>query len=77
MSEYLDKHAPLSESDARFLVYQIGQAMQALHPEVLQPTSGLREIIHRDIKPDNFLIQETPNGPLLKLADFGYAKFVE
>ena len=33
-----------------------------------------RNIVHRDLKPDNVFIVPTPNGPLLKLLDFGIAK---
>ncbi|MFW5739613.1 MAG: serine/threonine-protein kinase [Myxococcota bacterium] len=33
-----------------------------------------RSIVHRDLKPDNVFVVSTPNGPLLKLLDFGIAK---
>jgi len=33
-----------------------------------------RGIVHRDLKPDNVFLVPTPQGPLLKLLDFGIAK---
>ena len=30
--------------------------------------------VHRDIKPENILIANTPEGPLVKISDFGLAK---
>jgi CheY-like chemotaxis protein len=34
-------------------------------------------IIHRDIKPANILLSETPRGEVVKVVDFGIARFVE
>jgi serine/threonine-protein kinase len=31
-------------------------------------------VVHRDLKPDNVFVVDTPHGPLVKLLDFGIAK---
>lgn len=54
--------APFSENESKFYVVEMIYAVQALH------NLGY---IHRDLKPDNFLIDQSGN---LKLADFGLKK---
>ncbi|KAI5701464.1 hypothetical protein M8J75_009830 [Diaphorina citri] len=58
-------HGYLSESKARFYIYELAQAVQYLH--------GLG-YVHRDIKPDNMLLSATGH---LKLTDFGSATQVD
>lgn len=53
----------LQENDAADWMYQICSAILALHQ---------RGIVHRDIKPDNFMV----SGSVLKLSDFGLACFL-
>jgi serine/threonine-protein kinase len=36
-----------------------------------------RLVVHRDIKPSNVLVAETPEGPRVKLLDFGIAKLLD
>lgn len=64
-----NSRAPLlSAQDAAYIVQQAADALQYAHDQ---------QIIHRDVKPSNFLIrqnQENPNRPYLLLADFGLAK---
>ena len=45
----------------------------------IQMLSGLEAahaagVVHRDLKPDNVFVVKTPQGPLVKLLDFGIAK---
>jgi len=54
--------------DVVYFVQQAADALQYAHN---------KQIIHRDVKPSNFLIEtsENPNRPNLLLADFGISKF--
>jgi serine/threonine protein kinase len=60
----------LPPQDVAYLVRQAADALQYTHD---------LQIVHRDVKPQNFLIRSNPgnpNRPNLLLADFGIAKFV-
>ncbi|KAI9484757.1 kinase-like domain-containing protein [Zychaea mexicana] len=63
----------LSERLARHFLKQLADALQFLRS---------RNLVHRDIKPQNLLLipgnEEDPdsNMPLLKVADFGFARFL-
>jgi serine/threonine protein kinase len=60
---------PLSPRDTVHFISQAASALQHAHD---------RRIVHRDVKPSNFLIRgnrDNPNRPDLLLADFGIAKF--
>lgn len=69
---WLRQHSPskaLAPEDVAHFLRQAADALQYAHDQ---------GIIHRDVKPSNFLIRENkenPNGPDLLLADFGLAKF--
>jgi serine/threonine protein kinase len=58
----------LPMEDVVYFVQQAADALQYAHNQ---------QIIHRDVKPSNFLIEtsEDPNRPNLLLADFGISKF--
>ena len=36
-----------------------------------------KEVLHRDIKPDNILIQTDPEGPHVRILDFGCGDFLQ
>lgn|GEM_PF-4502854 len=60
-SQSTDERSPSTDERAKQIVLQIAQALQLIH------TQG---IAHRDIKPDNIIIQ----GDACVLVDFGIAK---
>ncbi|MBA2286715.1 MAG: serine/threonine protein kinase [Ktedonobacteraceae bacterium] len=68
-ADWLRRHpAPLSLHAVAHVIGQAAEALQYAHDH---------QIIHRDVKPSNFLIVENPqrpNRPDLLLSDFGIAK---
>ena len=67
MMEYILNNGPLTEKLARPLVLEIVDAMEYLH------SLG---IAHRDLKPDNILLDWRGNELHAKISDFGLAKVV-
>ncbi len=60
----------LSPEDVASIISQAAEALQFAHD---------RQIVHRDVKPSNFLIRNNPgnpNRPNVLLTDFGIAKFI-
>lgn len=65
--KYFRDRSKCTFSNCIKLSYQLMVALNRLH---------LEKITHRDVKPGNILIFETPEGPHLKLCDFGFANFL-
>lgn len=69
LSQYLRKNRALKESEAQNLLHQLSSALKVLWDN---------NLIHRDLKPQNLLLQQNEtNGLILKIADFGFARYVE
>lgn len=57
----------LPELTIRDFISQIGSGLKYLHAH---------QIVHRDLKPHNILMSGTAENPVLKIADFGFARFL-
>ena len=64
LADALSRLGALHHGLARQFALQIGSAVAAAH------AAGF---IHRALKPENVIVLHTPDGPLLKLLDFGLA----
>jgi serine/threonine protein kinase len=67
----IDRERSLDVPDALRIARQIASVLQAAHS---------RQVVHRDLKPDNIMLvpdPELPGGERVKLLDFGVAKLAE
>src|SRR5262245_30985065 len=62
------RRGPMAPSEVVEITRQICVALNAAHR---------REIVHRDIKPDNIFLTHDDDGPLVKVLDFGIATLKE
>ena len=65
MHEILKKHGKLSPSEAISVIYELASALGEFH---------IKNYIHRDLKPDNFMI--TPTGHI-KIMDYGVTRSLD
>ena len=61
-------HGPLPAAEITTIVRQLLEALQAIH------AAG---VVHRDLKPANIMIAESPEGPRVKVLDFGVVRFTD
>jgi serine/threonine protein kinase/Flp pilus assembly protein TadD len=64
LHDYINQHGPLTSEEALPIVRQMVSALAAAHQ---------LGIVHRDFKPANVMLEETPQGLLAKVTDFGLA----
>jgi len=68
LSGFMESRGTVSIDETIELMGQIASALDAAH------NAG---IVHRDLKPDNIFVVEGPNGPVIKVLDFGVAKLLD
>mmetsp|Transcript_86472 Transcript_86472/g.242026 ORF Transcript_86472/g.242026 Transcript_86472/m.242026 type:complete len:655 (+) Transcript_86472:138-2102(+) len=68
LSQFLRERGRVQESHARKFLTQITAGLGVLHRE---------NVIHRDLKPQNILLSNSSNDPVLKIADFGFARALQ
>ncbi|CAB9519737.1 MAP kinase-activated protein kinase 2 (Fragment) [Seminavis robusta] len=64
----LCERSTYTEKNARDAMRMIFEAVAYCHSQ---------QVAHRDLKPENCLLKDTSEDSLIKVADFGFAKFVE
>jgi serine/threonine protein kinase len=65
LRQVIKKQGALDPTTAAEIIRQICAALEEAHR---------RNIVHRDIKPDNIILNTTPSGHHVKVLDFGIAK---
>ncbi|KAK9758128.1 hypothetical protein RND81_01G209100 [Saponaria officinalis] len=67
LGEYIQKHGRVSEDVARHFMKQLAAGLQVLREN---------HLIHRDLKPQNLLLSSKEATPMLKIGDFGFARYL-
>ena len=67
LTDYADSHELGTDARLRLLI-DVCDAVGSAHG---------KGVIHRDLKPDNILVEESEGGPRVKVLDFGVAKLTE
>ncbi|XP_072963228.1 serine/threonine-protein kinase ATG1a [Typha angustifolia] len=70
LSDYIMRHGNrgrVSEAVARSFMRQLAEGLKVLREN---------NLIHRDLKPQNLLLTTSVENPLLKIADFGFARYL-
>lgn len=65
LAAYIHRYGRVSESIARHFMRQLASGLQVLQE---------KNLIHRDLKPQNLLLATTSATPLMKIGDFGFAR---
>ncbi|XP_048501575.1 serine/threonine-protein kinase ATG1a isoform X2 [Beta vulgaris subsp. vulgaris] len=67
LGAYIHRHGRVSEDVARHFIKQLAAGLQVLREN---------NLIHRDLKPQNLLLSGREVTPLLKIGDFGFARYL-
>ncbi|RDX68682.1 Serine/threonine-protein kinase ATG1a, partial [Mucuna pruriens] len=63
--DYIHRNGKVSELVARHFMKQLAAGLQVLQE---------KNLIHRDLKPQNLLLATTADTPIMKIGDFGFAR---
>jgi serine/threonine protein kinase/F0F1-type ATP synthase assembly protein I len=64
LEDYVKQHGPLAVTETRVIACQMAEGLAVAHT---------KDILHRDVKPGNLLVERTAAGLRVKLIDFGLA----
>ncbi|XP_057531813.1 serine/threonine-protein kinase ATG1a [Amaranthus tricolor] len=67
LGAYIHRHGRVSEDVARHFIKQLAVGLQVLRDN---------NLIHRDLKPQNLLLSSKEVTPMLKIGDFGFARYL-
>ncbi|KNA08548.1 hypothetical protein SOVF_161720 isoform B [Spinacia oleracea] len=67
LGAYIHRHGRVSEDVARHFIKHLAAGLQVLRDN---------NLIHRDLKPQNLLLSGREVTPLLKIGDFGFARYL-
>ncbi|XP_077248329.1 protein kinase superfamily protein [Tasmannia lanceolata] len=67
LSSYIQRFGRVSEAIARHFMRQLAAGLQVLREN---------NLIHRDLKPQNLLLSTNDETPVLKIGDFGFARYL-
>ncbi|GBF87536.1 hypothetical protein Rsub_00247 [Raphidocelis subcapitata] len=65
LGRYIRRYGRVSEATARYFLLQLAEGLKELRRH---------NVIHRDLKPQNLLLSNATATPLVKIADFGFAR---
>eukprot|EP00741_Cyanophora_paradoxa_P001329 tig00000478_g1285.t1 len=68
LSKFIRRRGPLPEEFAKHLLRQLARGLDFLRRHSL---------IHRDLKPQNLLLSSDGDDATLKIADFGFARYID
>lgn len=68
LSQFVRERGHVQEETARKFLTQIAAGICMLHRE---------NVLHRDLKPQNILLSNSSDDPVLKIADFGFARALQ
>src|SRR5262249_41104927 len=68
LHDYIKRNGPLDPEEARGIILQAGRALREAHD---------KNVVHRDVKPSNFLLTRKDDQLHVKLTDFGLAREVD